>query len=258
MSTVLLEKKDRIATVTINRPEALNALNAEVMGALEEAFKALDKDSQVDVVILTGTGRSFVAGADITAMLPMTAVEGKAWGVWANEVFLNIENLSKPVIAAVNGFALGGGCELAMACDVRIASEKAKFAQPEVGLGITPGFGGTQRLPRIVGTGRAMELILSGRQIDAVEAERIGLVNRVLPHDQLMAAAEELARSFLANAQIAVRQAKRCIRKGTQTDIDTGVAYEAEAFGLCFSTEDQTEGMSAFVEKRKEKHFQGR
>ena len=258
MVFVNLERQGRVGIITINRPEALNALNSAVLQDLETAIDAAAQDSGIDVIILTGAGRSFVAGADIGQMISYSSYGGKQWGVYGGELFLKLENMSKPVIAAVNGFALGGGCELAMSCDIRLASEKAKFGQPEVGLGITPGFGGTQRLPRIVGTGRAMELILSGRQIDAVEAERIGLVNRVLPHDQLMAAAEELARSFLANAQIAVRQAKRCIRKGTQTDIDTGVAYEAEAFGLCFSTEDQTEGMSAFVEKRKEKHFQGR
>ena len=210
------------------------------------------------MVILTGAGRSFVAGADIGEMKPLTAVEGKAWGNAGNDVFLKVENCTKPVIAAINGFALGGGCELAMACDIRLASEKAKFGQPEVGLGITPGFGGTQRLARIVGTGRAMELIFTAKTIDAAQAEKIGLVNAVCAPEELMDKAMEMAEMIAAQAQVAVRESKRCIRKGIQTDINTGLAFEAEAFGLCFSTEDQKEGMSAFLEKRKEKHFTGK
>ncbi|WP_186567641.1 enoyl-CoA hydratase-related protein, partial [Lawsonibacter celer] len=172
--------------------------------------------------------------------------------------FLKLENMSKPVIAAVNGFALGGGCELAMSCDIRLASEKAKFGQPEVGLGITPGFGGTQRLPRIVGIGRAMELILTAKTISAAEAKEIGLVNEVYAPEELMDKALELANAICANAQIAVQESKRCIRKGMQTDIYTGSAFEAEAFGVCCGTEDKDEGMGAFLEKRKEKHFKGK
>jgi len=258
MEFVKFEQKDRVGVLTIDRQAALNALNRQVLTELSAALDQAEADSGVDVIILTGAGRSFVAGADIGEMKDMTAVEGKAFADFGNAVFLKLENLSKPVIAAVNGFALGGGCELAMACDIRLASEKAKFGQPEVGLGITPGFGGTQRLPRIVGIARAMDLTLSARVIGAAEAKEIGLVNAVYPPEELMDKAMELAGAIAANAQVAVRQAKRCIRRGMQTDISTGTAYEAEAFGLCFATEDQTEGMSAFLEKRAEKHFTGR
>ena len=258
MGFVKLEQKGRVGVLTIDRQEALNALNGQVMSDLAAMLDEVEASKDIDVVVLTGAGRSFVAGADIGEMKDMTAVEGKAWGDFGNATFMKVETMSKPVICAVIGFALGGGCELAMACDIRLASEKAKFGQPEVGLGITPGFGGTQRLPRIVGYGKAMELILSARVIGAAEAKEIGLVNAVYPPEELMDKAMELANAIAANAQIAVRQSKRCIRKGMQTDIHTGVAYEAEAFGLCFSTEDQTEGMTAFVEKRQEKHFQGK
>ena len=258
MGFVKTEQKGHVAILTIDRPEALNALTADVLRDLGEAIDAVEANDEAYVVILTGAGRSFVAGADIGEMKPLTAVEGKAWGNAGNDVFLKVENCTKPVIAAINGFALGGGCELAMACDIRLASEKAKFGQPEVGLGITPGFGGTQRLARIVGTGRAMELILTAKTIDAAQAEKIGLVNAVCPPEELMDKAMEMAEMIAAQAQVAVRESKRCVRKGIQTDINTGLAFEAEAFGLCFSTEDQKEGMSAFLEKRKEKHFTGK
>ena len=258
MGFVKTEQKGHVAILTIDRPEALNALTADVLRDLGEAMDAVEANDEAYVVILTGAGRSFVAGADIGEMKPLTAVEGKAWGNAGNDVFLKVENCTKPVIAAINGFALGGGCELAMACDIRLASEKAKFGQPEVGLGITPGFGGTQRLARIVGTGRAMELIFTAKTIDAAQAEKIGLVNAVCPPEELMDKAMEMAEMIAAQAQVAVRESKRCIRKGIQTDINTGLAFEAEAFGLCFSTEDQKEGMSAFLEKRKEKHFTGK
>ena len=258
MGFVKTEQKGHVAILTIDRPEALNALTADVLRDLGEAMDAVEANDEAYVVILTGAGRSFVAGADIGEMKPLTAVEGKAWGNAGNDVFLKVENCTKPVIAAINGFALGGGCELAMACDIRLASEKAKFGQPEVGLGITPGFGGTQRLARIVGTGRAMELILTAKTIDAAQAEKIGLVNAVCPPGELMDKAMEMAEMIAAQAQVAVRESKRCVRKGIQTDINTGLAFEAEAFGLCFSTEDQKEGMSAFLEKRKEKHFTGK
>ena len=258
MGFVKTEQKGHVAILTIDRPEALNALTADVLRDLGEAMDAVEANDEAYVVILTGAGRSFVAGADIGEMKPLTAVEGKAWGNAGNDVFLKVENCTKPVIAAINGFALGGGCELAMACDIRLASEKAKFGQPEVGLGITPGFGGTQRLARIVGTGRAMELIFTAKTIDAVQAEKIGLVNAVCAPEELMDKAMEMAEMIAAQAQVAVRESKRCIRKGIQTDINTGLAFEAEAFGLCFSTEDQKEGMSAFLEKRKEKHFTGK
>ena len=258
MGFVKTEQKGHVAILTIDRPEALNALTADVLRDLGEAMDAVEANDEAYVVILTGAGRSFVAGADIGEMKPLTAVEGKAWGNAGNDVFLKVENCTKPVIAAINGFALGGGCELAMACDIRLASEKAKFGQPEVGLGITPGFGGTQRLARIVGTGRAMELIFTAKTIDAAQAEKIGLVNAVCPPEELMDKAMEMAEMIAAQAQVAVRESKRCIRKGIQTDINTGLAFEAEAFGLCFSTADQKEGMSAFLEKRKEKHFTGK
>ena len=258
MGFVKTEQKGHVAILTIDRPEALNALTADVLRDLGEAMDAVEANDEAYVVILTGAGRSFVAGADIGEMKPLTAVEGKAWGNAGNDVFLKVENCTKPVIAAINGFALGGGCELAMACDIRLASEKAKFGQPEVGLGITPGFGGTQRLARIVGTGRAMELIFTAKVIDAAQAEKIGLVNAVCAPEELMDKAMEMAEMIAAQAQVAVRESKRCVRKGIQTDINTGLAFEAEAFGLCFSTEDQKEGMSAFLEKRKEKHFTGK
>ena len=235
-----------------------NALNSQVLSDLDEAITKVEADDGVHAVILTGAGRSFVAGADIGEMKGFSARDGKKFGVHGGGVFLRLENLSKPVIAAVNGFALGGGCELAMSCDIRLASEKAKFGQPEVGLGITPGFGGTQRLPRIVGISKAMELILTAKVINAAEAERIGLVSAVYPPEELMDKAMELANAICANAPIAVAESKRCIRMGMQTDIATGSAFEAEAFGVTCGTEDKDEGMGAFLEKRQEKHFQNK
>ena len=224
MGFVKIEQQGHVGILTIDRQEALNALNSQVLNDLDAAIDEVAANDEIYVVILTGAGRSFVAGADIGEMRDLTSIEGKKFGVHGGSVFLKLENMPKPVIAAVNGFALGGGCELAMACDIRLASTKAKFGQPEVGLGITPGFAGTQRLPRIVGISKAMEL----------------------------------ANAICANAQIAVQESKRCIRMGMQTDIATGSAFEAEAFGVCFGTEDQTEGMSAFLEKRAEKHFQNK
>ncbi|MCC8096969.1 MAG: short-chain-enoyl-CoA hydratase [Eubacterium sp.] len=257
MSNVLTEIKDHVAVLKINKPKALNALNDEVLKDLGEAFSAVENNDDVYVVIITGEGKAFVAGADISQMKDFNAVEGKKFGVYGNSVFLAIENSVKPVIAAVNGFALGGGNELALSCDMRIASSKAKFGQPEVGLGITPGFGGTQRLPRVVGAAKAKELILTGKTIKADEALAIGLVNKVVEPEALMDEAFALANAICANAQIAVRQSKACINRGLQTDMATGVAFEAEAFGLCFATEDQKEGMTAFVEKR-EKNFKNK
>ena len=258
MSFVKYEQKDQVAVLTIDRPEALNALNTQVLCDLDEAIAKVEQADDVRVVILTGAGRSFVAGADIGEMKGFSAIDGKKFGVHGGSIFLRLENLSKPVIAAVNGFALGGGCELAMACDIRLASEKAKFGQPETGLGITPGFGGTQRLPRIVGVNKAMELILTAKTIGAEEAKAIGLVSEVYPAEELMDKAMELAQAICANAPIAVAESKRCIRMGMQTDISTGAAFEAEAFGVTCGTEDKNEGMGAFLEKRKEKHFQNR
>lgn len=251
-NVVLLEVKDHVGIITINRPKALNALNGDVLAELQAIVTKADMDPEIYVMIITGAGdKSFVAGADIAQMSTMTAEEGKRFGIFGNQVFLGIENAAKPVIAAINGFALGGGCELAMSCDIRIASDNARFAQPEVGLGITPGFGGTQRMPRLLGRSKAMELILTSNQIKADEAERIGLVSKVVPQAELMDAAMKMAQDICKNAQVAVRQSKACINHGLQTDILTGVSYEAEAFGLCFATEDQKDAMLAFVEKRK-------
>ena len=258
MSFVNYEVQGAVAILTINRPEALNALNSQVLSDLDEAITKVEADDGVHAVILTGAGRSFVAGADIGEMKGFSARDGKKFGVHGGGVFLRLENLSKPVIAAVNGFALGGGCELAMSCDIRLASEKAKFGQPEVGLGITPGFGGTQRLPRIVGISKAMELILTAKVIGAAEAKEIGLVSQVYAPEELMDKAMELANAICANAPIAVAESKRCIRMGMQTDIATGSAFEAEAFGVTCGTEDKDEGMGAFLEKRQEKHFQNK
>ena len=221
-----------------------------MLSELDQAFYEIGNDPQTNVVILTGEGRAFVAGADISQMSTMNAAQGKDFGVQGSKVFRKIELLPKPVIAAINGFALGGGCELALACDIRIASAKAKIGQPEVGLGITPGFSGTQRLPRIVGEGRAKELIYTAKAITADEAFRIGLVNKVVEPEQLMDEAMALAKTIAKNAPIAVRFSKEAVNRGMQTDIDTAIAIENDLFALCFSTEDQKEGMKAFFEKR--------
>ena len=248
--TVRFEKKDNIALVTIDRPEALNALNSTVIAELEQVVTELENDGTIRSMILTGEGRSFVAGADIGEQYPLDLDGGRRWGQRGSALFRRMEKLEFPTIAAVNGFALGGGCELAMSCDIILASEKAKFGQPEVGLGITPGFSGTQRLPRRVGVAKAKELIFSGRMVKADEAERIGLVNAVYAPEALLDGAMEMARSFAKNAPIAVKYAKACIDRGMQTDIDSGIACENELFAMCFATTDQKEGMGAFLEKR--------
>ncbi|MBV7276934.1 short-chain-enoyl-CoA hydratase [Clostridium sp. PL3] len=247
---IILNKKDKIAMVTINRPKALNALNSETLKELDTIIDELYADEEIFAVIVTGEGKAFVAGADISEMKDLSTMEGRKFGLLGNKVFRKLENMGKPVIAAVNGFALGGGCELSMACDIRIASSKAKFGQPEAGLGITPGFGGTQRLARIVGEGMAKELIFTGKIIDAQEALRIGLVNKVVEPEKLMDEVKALANTIAAQAPIAVKLCKTAINRGMQCDIDTGIAYEAEVFGQCFSTNDQKEGMTAFIEKR--------
>ena len=256
--TIRYEKQDQIAIVTIDRPEALNALNGTVITELELVVAALENDRDVRCMILTGEGRSFVAGADIGEQYPLNLDGGRRWGQRGSALLRRIEKLEFPTIAAVNGFALGGGCELALSCDIILASEKAKFGQPEVGLGITPGFSGTQRLPRRVGVAKAKELIFSGKQIGAEEAKRIGLVNEVYAAEELLNKAVEMAKSFTANAPIAVKYSKACIDRGMQMDIDNGIALENELFAMCFATEDQKEGMGAFLEKRKEKHFQNK
>ncbi len=251
-STLILEKRDGgICVLTINNPATLNALNTCTLLELEDAITEIGKDNDIKVVVITGAGRSFVAGADISEMCEKSAAEGREFGRLGAKVFRNLELLEKPVIAAVNGFALGGGCELAMACDIRIASAKAKFGQPEVGLGIIPGFSGTQRLPRLVGPGKAKELIYTADVIRADEALAIGLVQKVTEPEELMDAAMEMAAKIASKAQIAVRLAKDAINRGTQTDIDTANSLENDLFGLCFSTEDQKEGMKAFLNKTK-------
>ena len=249
--SVLYDVSDNIAVITIDRQEALNALNADVLAGLEQALSRAQNDPDVYVLVITGAGRAFVAGADIAQMKDFTPQKALAFGAYGNAVFSKIEELEKPVIAAVNGFALGGGCELALACDIRLASEKAKFGQPETGLGITPGFGGTQRLPRVVGLSKAKEMIFTAQNIDAQEALRCGLVSNVLPADQLMGAAMDMAGKIAKNAQIAVRHAKSAIRNGMQADIRTGTGHEAQAFALCFATDDQKNAMEAFVNKEK-------
>ena len=258
MAFVELTKKDNIAVITMNRPEALNALSKAVFADLEAVLDDVENDDDVYVVVITGAGRAFIAGADIGEMAPMNVAEGLAFSELGNRLLMRVDMMEKPTIAAVNGFALGGGCEMALACDIRIASEKAKFGQPEVGLGIIPGFGGTQRMARIIGTGAAMELIYTADTIDAQKAKEIGMVNYVIPAEELMDKTMEMAQKICKNAQKAIRVSKMAIRRGIDCDISTAVTYEALAFATCFGTEDQKEGMQAFLEKRKEKHFKNR
>lgn len=247
---IIFEIKEGIGYVTMNRPKALNALNTEVLTELDHVFREIDKNKDVQVAIVTGAGRSFIAGADIAQMSELNGTEGRDMTIQGQLVMELIESINKPVIAAINGFALGGGNELAMACDVRIASEKAKFGQPEVNLGIIPGYGGTQRLPRLVGKGMAKKLIYSAEMIDAQEAYRIGLVQEVVPAEELMAAAEKLAKTIMEKAPIAIKMAKVAINNGLNTDLKTGVQFEAESYTSTFVSEDRVEGMKAFVEKR--------
>ena len=247
---LIVQQEENICIVKINNPTALNALDTLVLQELGHAFSAIAMDTNIDVVILTGEGRAFVAGADIAEMSTLNAAEGKAFGELGAKVFRQIELLDKVVIAAVNGFALGGGCELAMACDIRIASNKAKFGQPEVGLGITPGFSGTQRLPRIIGLGKAKELIYTADIINAEEAYRIGLVNKVVEPENLLTECMNMARKIASKAPLAVKYAKEAINRGIETDIETSIAIENNLFGLCFATTDQKEGMQAFMQKR--------
>lgn len=246
-----LTQDGNVGILTISRPKALNALNKSVLQELDAALDELEKKEDVYVIVLTGEGKAFVAGADIAEMKDMTPKEAREFGEMGSRVFRKLEIMTKPVIAAVNGYALGGGCELAMACDIIIAGEQAKFGQPEVGLGITPGFGGTQRLPRIVGTKIAKELIFTGATIGAQEAQRIGLVNKVVPPNTSLQAAIEMGKTIASKGQVAVRNAKAAIDRGIETDIDNGVAIENERFAACFESVDQKEGMTAFIEKRK-------
>lgn len=256
---ILCAVENGIATITINRPKALNALNLDTVTELKDAIEKIAVDKAVKVVVITGAGeKSFVAGADIKEMATKTPAEGREWGQFGQNVFTEIENMPQPVIAAINGFCLGGGCELSCACDIRYASENAKFGQPEVGLGITPGFGGTQRLARLVGLGMAKQLIYTAKNIKADEALRIGLVNAVYPLAELMPAAEKLAETIAKNAPIAVRACKKAINDGMQVDIDRAVTIEEGLFGSCFETADQKEGMGAFLEKRKHEPYQNK
>lgn len=249
--TLLYEKRNGIGYLTINRAEKLNALNQKVMAELSACFESIHQDEEVRVVILTGAGdKSFVAGADVNELAVQDPVQGKHTSTRGQRILHSIEDLGKPVIAAVNGYALGGGCELAMACTLRIAAENARFGQPEVKLGIIPGYGGTQRLPRLVGKGRAMELILTGEPINAQEAYRIGLVNQVVAAKDLIAAAEALARKIMANGPLAVRFSMEAVNHGMEMTQEEGQFLEATLFGLCCTTADMKEGTRAFLEKR--------
>ena len=258
LENVLYEKKDGIAYVTLNRPKVLNALNQRTWQDLRVAFEDARDDATVRGIILTGAGdKAFIAGADISEIAHITAIDAEQSSRYGQDVLTLIENLGKPVIAAVNGFALGGGCETAMACTIRVASEHARFGQPEVTLGIIPGGGGTQRLPRLVGKGRALQIILSGAMMTAQEAYRIGLVNEVVPATDLIPRAEAILKQIFANAPVAIRFSLEAVNRGLETSQAEGMALEASLFGLCAGTEDKDEGTQAFLQKRAAK-FKGR
>jgi len=249
--TLLLEIRDSIAFLTINRPDKLNALNDEVVRELHQAALALKADDSVRGVILTGSGsKAFVAGADIGDLAKQGVMDGRQRALNGQQMLYALERMGKPVLAAVNGFALGGGCELAMACHIRIASENARFGQPEVSLGITPGYGGTQRLPRIVGKGNALYMLLTGEHVNAADALRMGLVSRVVPQDQLMAEAEKTMRTIVAKGPVALALTIEAVDRGLETTLEEGMRIEADAFGLVASTQDMKEGLTAFLEKR--------
>ena len=258
MDYILYEQNGNVAAITINREKALNALNSQVLDELNATLDAVDL-ATVRCLVITGAGsKSFVAGADIGEMSSLTKAEGEAFGKKGNDVFRKIETFPIPVIAAVNGFALGGGCEISMSCDIRICSDNALFGQPEVGLGITPGFGGTQRLARLIGPGKAKEMVFASRNIKADEAYRVGLVNAVYTQEELMPAAKKLAGAIAKMAPIAVRNSKKAMNDGLQTDMDQAIVIEEKLFGGCFETEDQKNGMQAFLEKRKVEQFNNR
>ena len=253
MEFITYEQEEFVGIITINRPKALNALNSSVLDELDKTLDNIDINT-TRCLILTGAGdKSFVAGADIGEMSTLTKAEGEAFGKKGNDVFRKLETFPIPVIAAVNGFALGGGCEISLSCDIRICSDNAMFGQPEVGLGITPGFGGTQRLARAIGVGMAKQLIYTARNIKADEAYRIGLVNAVYPQEELMDAAKKMASTIAKNAPIAVRNCKKAINDGLQVDMDQAIVIEEKLFGDCFETEDQKAGKGNFLEKDKEK-----
>ena len=258
MEFVKYEVEERVGLITIDRPSALNALSSEVLNELNEVIDNVDLNEVYCLIITGGGEKAFVAGADISEMVNYNEEEAFAYGKKGNDLFRKIESFPIPVIAAINGFALGGGCELAMACDIRIASENAVFGQPEVGLGITPGFGGTQRLARLISPGYAKQLIYTGRNIKADEALRIGLINAIYPLEELLMNAKKMAQSIAMNAPIAVRKAKEAINDGLQVNIDNAIEIEESIFASCFNSEDQKEGMNAFLEKRKEKNFKNK
>jgi enoyl-CoA hydratase len=258
MENVRVETRDGIAIVTVDRPKVLNALNAQTVEEIGQAFEQLRRDDAVRAVILTGGGeKAFVAGADINELAKMNPITGKETAERGQRIFTAIERFPKPVIAAVNGFALGGGCELALACHIRIASEKAQLGLPEVTLGIIPGYGGTQRMARLLGKGKALELICTGDRITAAEAERIGLVNKVVAPEQLMATAEEMAKKMASRGPVAIRAAIEAVMAGSDMPQEEGLVLEATLFGLLASTDDMKEGMGAFLEKR-QANFTGR
>ena len=258
MNFITYEQDGFVGVITINRPKALNALNSDVLKELNACLDGINLET-TRALILTGAGeKSFVAGADIGEMSTLTKAEGEAFGKIGNDVFRKLETFPIPVIAAINGFALGGGCEISMSCDIRICSENAVFGQPEVGLGITPGFGGTQRLARIIGVGKAKEMIYAATNVKAEEAYRIGLVNAVYPLEELIPAAKKLAGKIAKNAPIAVRACKKAINEGLDAVMDEAIVIEEKLFGSCFETEDQREGMGAFLEKRKVEGFKNR
>lgn len=252
MKNVLFEVKDEILYITINRPKALNALNSETIQELGEVIDSMEGRKDVKTVIITGAGeKAFVAGADISEMSTLNAIQGRELALKAQRVFSKIEQMPQIVIAAVNGYALGGGCELSMACDLRVASVNAKFGQPEVNLGILPGFAGTQRLPRLVGKGIAKELIFTTDMISAERAYEIGLANKVVAHEDLMKEAENMAKKIMSKGMYAVSLAKSAVNNGMNMDMESAYKFEADMFGLCFATDDQKEGMEAFLNKRK-------
>jgi enoyl-CoA hydratase len=257
MTLIHIDITDHVAVLTLHRPEALNALNAALLDELLAAADSIAANDDIRAVVLTGAGRAFAAGADIAEMRDFTPEAAKAYADKGNRAFLALENLPQPVIAAVNGYALGGGCELALACDLRLASDKARFGQPEVALGVPPGFGGTQRLPHAIGLGNAMRMILGGQAIDAAEALRIGLVCAVYPADALQAEAMKLAQAIAKQAPLAVRAAKQAMRGGTSLPLEQGLMLESKLFADCFASTDQKEGMGAFLEKRKDTQFRG-